>query len=357
VTEQQQLPRVSVFSLGGTIASTNDAGGTAGGVSPRLGASELVQAVPQLEKTAKLETVAFRQIPSGDLALRDLAELSAEINKRFTDGINGVVVTQGTDTIEETSFALELLVRGPQPVVVTGAMRNPTLAGPDGPANLLAAVQVAASPAAAGLGTLVVLNDEIHAARYVRKTHTSNPATFRSTTAGPLGWVVEGRPRIGLRPPTLEIQAPTGTEAAAIPPVALLRCTLGDDGRLIPELERLGYAGLVLEAFGGGHVPAPVVPALGDLASRIPVVLASRTGGGEVLQETYGFPGSERDLISRGLIPAGFLDGPKARILLSLRLANGAGLDEVRSVFERVTLSAVSASQRAAPSPWPAATA
>jgi L-asparaginase len=355
VSQHPQLPRVSVFSLGGTIASTNDAGAASGGVTPRLGASELVQAVPQLEEGAELEAVAFRQVPSGDLTLRDLTELSVEINKRFDDGINGVVVTQGTDTIEETSFALELLVRRPQPVVVTGAMRNPTLAGPDGPANLLAAVQVAVSPEAAGLGTLVVLNDEIHAARFVRKTHTSNPATFRSTSAGPLGWVVEGRPRIGLRPPTLETAALVGTHADAIPPVALLPCALGDDGRLMPELERLGYAGLVVEAFGGGHVPASVVPALADLAARMPVVLASRTRGGEVLQETYGFPGSERDLISRGLIPAGFLDGPKARILLSLLLANGAGLDGARSAFRQVLLSAVSPHGRRGPADTQAA--
>jgi L-asparaginase len=314
------LPRVIVFSLGGTIASTGDAGPAAGGVVPRLGAAELVGAVPQLRDAAELETVAFRQMPSGDLTAADLAELARAITGRFDGGADGVVVTQGTDTIEETSFALDLLVPGPRPVVVTGAMRNPTLAGPDGPANLLAAVQVAASPAAAGLGTVVVLNEEIHAARFVRKTHTSSPATFGSPTVGPVGWVVEGRPRIALRPPVLNGGR---AGAGAVPPVALLTASLGDDGRLVGELERLGYAGLVLEALGGGHVPGPVVPALADLAARLPVVLASRTGGGEVLRETYGFPGSERDLLARGLIPAGFLDGPKARILLGLLLADG----------------------------------
>jgi L-asparaginase len=324
------LPRVTVFSLGGTIASTNDAGPAAGGVVPRLGAAELVAAVPQLRDAAELETVAFRQLPSGDLTPTDLAELARAVTERFDAGTDGVVVTQGTDTIEETSFALDLLVAGPRPVVVTGAMRNPTLAGPDGPANLLAAVQVAASPAAAGLGAVVVLNEEIHAARFVRKKHTASPATFRSPTVGPVGWVVEGRPRIALRPP-----APDRPPAVAgpVPPVALLTAALGDDGRLIGELERLGYAGLVLEAFGGGHVPAGVVPALADLAGRLPVVLASRTGGGEVLRETYGFPGSERDLLAHGLIPAGFLDGPKARILLGLLLAGGAGTAAARAGF------------------------
>lgn len=337
MTVQAGLPRVTVFSLGGTIASTNDSGGAAGGVTPRLGARELVDSVPQLREAAELETVAFRQTASGDLTLRDLVSLAAEITKRFEADVAGVVVTQGTDTIEETSFALDLLVRGPRPVVVTGAMRNPTLAGPDGPANLLAAVQVAASPQAAGLGTLVVFNDEIHAARFVRKTHTSSPATFHSLTAGPLGWMAEGRPRIAFRAPELR-----GTPAAAdaeIPAVALLKCAIGDDSRMVEQVAALGYAGLVVEAFGGGHVPARVVLALERLAGRLPVVLASRTGGGELLRETYGFPGSERDLLSRGLIPAGFLDGLKARVLLSLLLAAGADLAAVRAAFAQVNAS------------------
>lgn len=346
MTLQTRLPRVTVFSLGGTIASTADAGRSAGGVVPRLGARELVDAVPQLSDTAELETVAFRQMPSGDLSLRDLGELAGEIVKRFDSGVDGVVVTQGTDTIEETAFALDLLVRGPRPVVVTGAMRNPTLAGPDGPANLLAAVQVAAAPEAAGLGALVVLNDEIHAARFVRKTHTSSPATFRSGIVGPLGWVVEGRPRIALRPAPLETGALTGPDADDAPAVALLTCALGDDLRVLGELERLGYAGVVLEALGGGHVPAPTVPALADLAARLPVVLTSRTGSGEMLQETYGFPGSERDLIAHGLVPGGFLDGPKARILLSLLLAGGADLAGARNAFGRFLDFAVSSGQQ-----------
>jgi len=327
-----------VISLGGTIASTNmGPSGSASGVTPQIGAHELVTSIPKLREIAELETMAFRQVPSCDLNLSDLIALAGEITRRFDDGTAGVVVTQGTDTIEETSFALDLLVRDSKPVVVTGAMRNPTLAGPDGPANLLAAVQVARSSEAIGLGTLVVFNDEIHAARFVRKTHTSNPATFRSPTAGPLGWIVEGRPRIVFRVPTLAaIPRGTGVEVSA---VALLKSALGDDSRLITQIEALGYAGLVLEGFGGGHVPAGVAPALADLATRIPVVLASRTGSGEALQETYGFAGSERDLLSRGLISAGFLDGPKARVLLSLLVSADRDLDGVREAFERMNAS------------------
>lgn len=335
VTGPSTRPRVTVFSLGGTIASTDAGSPAAGGVTPQLGARELVGAVPQLQEVAELEAVAFRQTASGDLTLGDLVALAAEITQRFDQGVDGVVVTQGTDTIEETSFALDLLVRGDRPVVVTGAMRNPTLAGPDGPANLLAAVQVAAAPGAAGLGTLVVVNDEVHAARFVRKTHTSSPATFRSVTAGPLGWVVEGRPRIAFRMAALA-GVPDRLPDGEVPAVALLTSVLGDDSRLLAHVAASGYAGLVVEAFGGGHVPAPVVPALAELAARLPVVLASRTGGGEVLQHTYGFPGSERDLLSRGLVPAGFLDGRKARILLSLLLAAGRDVAGVRAAFAAV---------------------
>lgn len=320
--------KVAVLSLGGTIASS----GT-GGVTPRLSADDLVATVPHLRDVAVLETATVRQVPSGDLTLTDVAELAVEIGRRIAGGADGIVVTQGTDTIEETAFALDLLLPGPQPVVVTGAMRNPTLPGADGPANLLAAVQVAACPQAARMGVLVVANDEIHAARFVRKTATSNPGAFRSSSLGPVGWVVEGRPHIAFPVPPLDMGELPVPET--IPPVALLTSAIGDDARLVPELERLGYRGLVVAGFGGGHVPGPVAPALTELATRVPVVLASRTGSGELLRETYGFPGAERDLLANGLISAEFLDGPKARVLLSLLLAGGADIGGVRAAFRR----------------------
>lgn len=333
MTGQSAPTKVAVFSLGGTIASTNDPQAASGGVTPRLGARELVAAVPQLEQVAELETIAFRQTASGDLTFEDLGALAEEIEQQFKAGAAGAVVTQGTDSIEETSFALSLLVDSPRPVVVTGAMRNPTLAGADGPANLLAAVQVASSPEAEGIGTVVVMNDEIHAARNVRKTHTSSPSTFHSMSVGPLGWVTEGRIRILLRPAhALPKLAPP---LDGVPQVALLRTAIGDDARLVEQISALGYAGLVIEAFGGGHVPARMVPALEALSRQMPVVLASRTGAGEVLKTTYGFPGSERDLLARGLIHGGSLDGLKARVLMTLLLANGADKLSVEEVFAR----------------------
>ncbi|MGH8889190.1 MAG: asparaginase [Acidothermaceae bacterium] len=326
-------PRITVFSLGGTIASMPDDAGVAGaagptGVTPQLDASDLLAAIPSVGEIADIEAVAFRQVASCELTLTDCVALATEIQTNLNAGAAGVVVAQGTDTIEETSFALDLLLDVSQPVVITGAMRAPSKPGADGAANLLAAVRVAASDGANGLGCVVVMNDEVHAARFVRKADTSSPAAFASAGTGAIGWVVEGRPHIVVRPVRLEphglLDAVTMRGDAPIPRVALIKVGLGDDGALLKQIEPLGYAGLVVEAMGGGHVPSGIVAILDDLAGRMPVVLASRAGAGEVLRVTYSYSGSEVDLLDRGLVRAGYLDGLKARILLSLLLAAGS---------------------------------
>lgn len=323
------LPKVAVLSLGGTISSVR---GSGPGVVPRLTGRDLVESVPQIAEVAEVEAESVRQVPSSDLTIEDLVEVAGEAASRLRSGAEGVVITQGTDSIEETAFAMDLLVEGEKPVVVTGAMRNPTLPGADGPANLLASVQVAASGAARGLGAVVVMGDEVHAARFVKKTHTQSPATFRSPVAGPVGWVSEGDVRIALRlPKRPSVPMPPGGADQA---VALLKMSVGEDGRLLPAIRDAGYAGLVIEAFGGGHVPSRMVEEVERLASEMPVVLASRTGSGDVLRRTYGFPGSEMDVLSRGLIWAGMLDGLKARLLLTFLLRSGAGREEIEAAFE-----------------------
>jgi L-asparaginase len=329
------LPKVVIVGLGGTIAmGSSDVQGGLGpqGAVPTLTPEKLVSAVPQLARVAELSAVSLRMVAGSGLSIDDLLATAGEVRRCVEAGADGIVITQGTDTIEEIAFGLDLLVEGEAPVVVTGAMRNPTLPGADGPANLLAAVQVAASRAARGLGALVVFNDEIHAARFVQKTHTQSPAAFSSRLAGPIGWVAEGRVRVVLRPVRCRhiLIPPTAPDR----PVALLTLSLGDDGRMLRGLEGLGYTGLVVEAMGGGHVMAVMAEPLGRLAQSMPVVLASRTGCGEVLRRTYGFPGSESDLLARGLIPAGALDGPKARLLLTLLLRAGASRDEVARAFD-----------------------
>jgi L-asparaginase len=321
-------PAVAVFGLGGTIAMAQ---APDGGVSPALSASDLLAAVPGLsEAPAELRVRDFRNKPGASLDFPDLYELAAAITDALNDDCAGAVVTQGTDTIEEVAYALDLLLPTDAPVVVTGAMRNPTMAGADGPANLLAAIRVAASSCARGLGCLVVLNDQIHAARWVHKAHTGSPAAFVSPDHGPLGHVVESRVRVPVRiqrwSPALSLVPRRGAR------VGLAAIALGDDGTLIEAMAE-HVDGLVVAAFGAGHVPADVAPVLGKLAGRIPVILASRTGAGPVHRVTYGFPGSERDLLAQGLISAGYLDPLKARILLHLLIASGLDNAGIREVF------------------------
>jgi L-asparaginase len=305
-----------------------------GGVSPALSASDLLAAVPGLgDVPAELRVQDFRNKPGASLDFTDLYELAAAIDEALNDGCLGVVVTQGTDTIEEVAYVLDLLLPTDAPVVVTGAMRNPTMAGADGPANILAAIRVAVSPFARGLGCLVVLNDQIHAARWVQKAHTGSPAAFVSPDYGPLGHVIEGSVHIPVRirrsSPALSYVPRRSAQ------VGLAAIAFGDDGTLIEALAK-HVDGLVVAAFGAGHVPATVAPVLGKLAEHIPVVLASRTGAGTVHRATYSFPGSERDLLARGLISAGYLDPLKARILLRLLIASGADDAWIREAFAGV---------------------
>jgi L-asparaginase len=321
-------PQVLVLALGGTIAMTQSA---QGGVVPTLTGEMLVAAVPGLGELARIESRSFRQLPSAHLQFDDLEALALAIREAAAAGVRGVVVTQGTDTIEETAFALDRLLDLEVPVVVTGAMRNPTVAGADGPANLLAAVQVAISDDARGLGCVVVMNDEVHAARFVRKVHTSSPAAFASPSAGPIGWVMESRVRIVLRPARIDPLPAAGADRQAR--VALVTVGLGDDGAVVDALRSANFDGMVVEATGGGHVPPGVAAALAQAARQLPVVLASRTGAGEILARTYGFPGGEIDLQSRGLIRAGWLDGLKSKVLLTLLLRRGSTPQAIVEAF------------------------
>jgi L-asparaginase len=325
-------PLVDYFATGGTIASVRDE--HTAGATPTLTAKDIAASVPGLAQAADLRMVQFSQQPSSSLTVHDLLRIRDEMVARVDDGVRGFVVSQGTDTIEETAFVLDLLWDEDAPVVVTGAMRNPSAPGADGPANLLAAVRVAAHDAARGLGCLVVLNDEIHAARYVRKAHTFSPSAFQSPLVGPVGWVAEGRPVIAVRPVgRVHLSLPTETR---LPPVALIRVGLDDDGRLLRQLTNLDFEGVVIEGFGGGHVTPAMVPLVARLVEEMPVALASRTGVGEVLSETYRFPGSEIELMELGVIRVGALDSLKARLLLAMSLARGDKRDDIAGLFRDV---------------------
>lgn len=308
-------PRVCVLSLGGTITMTATEGG---GVAPALGGEALLgEVAPAL---SGIEVTARTLSRTSGAALTPHAVLAAAqaAAREVGAGAQGVVVVQGTDTMEESAYLVDLVWRPAEPLVFTGAMRPAGTLGMDGPANLAAAIRTAADPAARDRGTLVVLNDEIHAARRVRKTHAGALQAFGSGEFGLLGRMVEGHPRFANRLARHQaLEPPAGGE----PFVALLETFLGDDGGTLQTLFEAGLDGAVIAAHGVGHVSPALADVIGKCAARIPVVLATRTGAGTTLRATYDFPGSEADLIARGALAAGTLSPRQARLLLWLLLA------------------------------------
>lgn len=305
-------PPVAVLGLGGTIAMRPGAGGLVPGVA-------LEDLVAASGAGGEIRTRTLDAVASANLTFGHVVALVREIDDAVSRGAAGVVIVQGTDTLEETAFAVELARTHDAPVVFTGAMRAPAQPGSDAPANLGAAIAAARAPDLGG-GVLVALNDEIHAARHASKTHTTSPAAFASGERGPLARLHEGRVR-ALGGPLTPLPRWSVPDLRTWPKVALLKIGMDAEPDLLRALVPLGYAGCVIEAMGAGHVPARLADAIEDLAARMPVILSSRTGRGAVCERTYGYPGSETDLIGRGAISAAELGGLKARVALVLALA------------------------------------
>jgi len=318
--------RVCILTLGGTIAFSPNAGD-----EKITDLTPFIEGLDEVKDFAEVNTIAVMRSSSSALHVSDIIQVGMEIKRLIGEGYDGFIVIQGTDTIEETAFLLQLLVDMPHPIIVTGAMRNPDMRGADGPANILASIRVAASDKCRGLGAFVVFNDEIHSAYFVRKVHPQSTEAFASEF-GPLGYLAEGTPSIRVVPvkrtiPWINLK----TEQVHVP---IYSVPLGDDGMLLTKIEELGYPGLVLEALGGGHTPSELVDTLERLAGKIPVVLASRIGAGDMLTDTYsGYPGSEISLLGRGLISAGLLDARKSRLLLILLLMSECSRDQIVESF------------------------
>lgn len=319
-----------MVTLGGTISSVRSEGSE--GSVPALSGADLLAGVP-LPPGAEVSTEAFRLVPSTVLTREDRRELAVRIRELAASGqVDAVVVSQGTDTIEETAFALDLFDAAEAiPVVVTGAMRDTSSPSPDGTLNLSDAIATAASGASRGAGVVVVFDGLIHSARWVAKDTTYRSVGFASHPLGPIGVVTEGRPRIWLRPvetPRFRVED-VQVDAA---PVALVVAAPGDPLTYLDEVAtRAG--GVVILGMGGGHVAASAMPTVTRLAERVPVVIASRVGSGPVLNETYGYVGSEVSLVAAGCVMAGALSAEHAAVLLDALLATGAGTDRVRETF------------------------
>ncbi|MFQ5347629.1 MAG: asparaginase [Rhodothalassiaceae bacterium] len=322
-------PRLALFALGGTIAMRE---GGAGGLVPALDGDALAAAVPGLAAIATLKVETVARVASANLAIGDMVRLAGRIDSAVADGARGIVVTQGTDTLADSAFLLGMMLQPSVPVILTGAMRGPDQPSSDGPANLLAAATAAATPALAECGVLVVMNERLHAARFVEKRHSTSLDAFASRDGGPVSRLCEGRV-LGLARPRLPPRLPRPAPGAPLPRVVLVPAVFGSDGA---ELDHLppDTAGVVIAAFGAGHLSEPMADRAASLAGRMPVILASATGAGPVLECTYGYRGGERDLIARGLIPAGDLSPAKARLLLVLALAAGRTREEIASLLK-----------------------
>jgi L-asparaginase len=314
------MSRVAVVFLGGTISSAWDP--VAGGNVPALDGAAILARTPGLERIAEVVAIDLGRTPASHLTLGRLLEIGKAIREAADDpATDGVVVVQGTDTIEETAFAWDLVLTTPKPVVVTGAMRSSSEAGYDGPANLTDAVRAAGSPALRGEGVTVLLAGSINAADDVAKTHASSLTTFQSPNLGPLGAVVGERVLVGRHRAGRRHVATT----VAAEPVFLITTVTGMDGSPLDAAVALGARGIVVAATGAGNTSAGLLEAGGRaIAAGIPVVLVTRASAGRA-GTGYAFPGGGATWVRAGAMLAGTLSGPKARVALSFGI--GAGLD------------------------------
>jgi L-asparaginase len=314
--------RVRLLAVGGTIAST---AADTGPVEAALAAQQLVDQIPGLAQRAEIEAVDVATTGSSQMTPARMLELSVAIETAVAEGIDGVVVTHGTDTLEETAYWLALTVPRHVPVVVTGAMRPPQAPGSDGPANLVGAVLTASSVAAAPLGPVVVMGDEVHAARFVRKVHAHRVAAFASPEAGPLGQIGEGELQLWFRPTYDDyLGTPRSVDASS---VLLLKLTSDPGSALLSAALDQRPAAVVVEGVGAGHVPRSVWPQL-ERAQRegVAVIVAAGPQAGGTLERSYA---SERDLTGLGVLRSGVLPGHKARLRAMAAVALSLGLCDV----------------------------
>jgi L-asparaginase len=320
---------VEVVTTGGTIASTRDpvTGAAVAAVAPE----ELLASVPGLAAVADVRAHVQALRNSADVTPRSIAELARVLAARAgaDDAPDGFVVTHGTDTLEETVFALAGLLAIPQPVVVTAAMRSADAERPDGPGNLLDAVRVAATRSLPG-EVVTVLAGQLHGAREVTKTHTTAVDAFTSPGAGPIGTVDGDGVRLDRRPrpvPAFPLVDPDVE-------VDLVRMVVGLGPRALRHALADGVAAVVVEGSGAGNVHDEAVPAIRDLlAADVPVILASRCLAGRVVP-AYGGAGGGATLAAEGVVLAGELSGPKARLAVCFLRAAGATTGEVRRWFQ-----------------------
>jgi len=327
-------PRVALIITGGTIDSVGtdrldlawyiEAG-------KRLDSGELLGAVPELSQVAEVQEVPFRRLPSQAISPQDWLELAAEIQRIVDAGeADGVVITHGTNTLEETAYFLNLVLKTDRPVVIVGAMRPSSGLSADGYLNLLNAVRVAADPAAVGIGVLVVLNDTIHGARDVTKTATYRVETFQGRDLGPLGYADgDGRVRIYHRPAMRHTTSSVfdWSEISDLPRVDVVLSYVGADATMVDAAVAAGAKGIISAGTGAGR-PTPEEDEALDRAREQGIVICqgSRVGSGRAVRS----PG----LRKRGWVAADNLVPWKAKVLMALALTKTADPDQIQEIID-----------------------
>ena len=322
------MKKIAIIFNGGTISMKIDEKIKA--AVPSLSADEIMSMIPGVEDYAEIEAYTFSSMPSPHMTLETMLKLSkftTELVER--DDIDGVVITHGTDTLEETAYLLDLTVKTKKPVVVTGAMRSGSELGYDGPFNLATSICTAISDEAVGRGVLVCFNGELNSASEVTKANSMALNAFRTPNFGPIG-IVDNDNVIFYRDANhLEKYDVSKIEKQ----VALIKCVVDMDSSYIDYLIEKGYGGIVIEALGRGNVPPKMVEGIKKaIELEIPVVVVSRCFEGRVF-ESYGYEGGGKMLKDLGVIFGDTLPGQKARVKLSLAINSNISYDEIKNQF------------------------
>ncbi|UNM96903.1 asparaginase [Ignatzschineria rhizosphaerae] len=313
---------IALGSLGGTVSMTK--GDSEKGVTPKLTAEDLIESLGDVQALKNLEVVTenITQIPSSYIQFENLLKCYDWAKEQVAQGVDGIVLTQGTDTLEESAFFLDLIWDSDIPLILTGAMRSPDQAGADGPSNLLASLIAASSENSSARGALVVMNNWIYEAKWVEKRHTADVNAFTSQV-GPVGIIFENSCRYFKTP---ENRCSFIKPQAITADVFLYQATLGDTPEILNLIAPKADA-IVISSFGAGHVSKEAAEAVSIIAETKPVIISSATLAGSTAYNTYGYIGSEIDLQQRNAIMSGWLSPKKSRLLVALALSNKESID------------------------------
>ena len=324
------MKKVAVVFNGGTISMKIDPNINA--AVPSLSGNEILSMVTGIEKYAEVESHTYSSLPGPQMTPEDMLGLSKYIKNILTrEDICGVVVTHGTDTLEETAYLLSLTIKSDKPVVITGSMRSGSELGYDGPSNLSAAIFTAISEEAKGRGVLVCFNDELNCATEATKANSMSLNAFQSPNFGALG-IVDNNQVLFYRNSTKKQYIKTDVIESN---VDLIKCVAGMNSKIIDFCVEQGARGLVIEGMGRGNIPPEMVSGVKRaIEKNVAVVLVSRCFQGRVF-DSYGYHGGGKELRNLGIIFGDNLPGQKARIKLMLALSVTKDIEKVREIFEK----------------------